>query len=243
MNRTIQWAAVLALVLMAAPAAAHEIFDQPEPTEVRVEPRADRVALTFDDGPHPIWTPVILDLLDQYDVTATFFITGFRAERHPELVAEIVRRGHSVQPHGWAHALMTSFSSTWVRDDLQRNVDQIVAAGGATPTCWRPPHGVSNDRVRGVAADLGLDTALWDADSRDYVHSSANLAVRNVLDDLRPGDVILMHDLYGFIHDDSLPVIIEAIRARGWRFDTICDDRPLQGFEVERPIGLPDEPV
>lgn len=227
--------ALLLLVVAVAPASATSSL-------ARLEPRHGRVALTFDDGPHPKWTPVILDVLDEYDVTATFFITGFRAEHYPELVAEIVRRGHSVQVHGYAHALMTGFSSTWVRTDLERNIAQIVAAGGS-PSCWRPPYGASNQRVRDIATDLGLDTVLWDADSGDYAGASVTGAVRNVLRGLEDGDVILMHDLYGFIHDDSLPQIIDAVRARGLRFDTICDDRPPQRFAETRLLRMPNDPI
>jgi peptidoglycan/xylan/chitin deacetylase (PgdA/CDA1 family) len=216
-----------------------------EELDVRLVPRGDRVALTFDDGPHPVWTPVILDILDEYDVTATFFVSGWRIANHPEILDDIVRRGHSVQPHGYQHVRMTLYSDGWIQDDLERNAAQIVAAEGAEPSCWRPPYGAVNQRVRDVATGIGLATALWDVDSYDYVHSSADLSVSNVLDDLQAGDVILMHDLYGFIHDESLPRIIEGIRARGLRFDTICDERPVQRFTVERPpvVVLSHRPI
>lgn len=211
--------------------------------EVRLVPREGRVALTFDDGPHPVWTPVILDVLDEYGVTATFFVTGFRAEQHPELVAEIVRRGHSVQPHGWAHARMTDFGSGWVASDLERNVAQIVAAGAPQPTCFRPPYGVTNARVTGVAGELGLDVVLWDVDSRDYVHASVDGSVRSVTRGLGAGDVVLMHDLYGWVHRESLPQIIGWVRSRGLRFDTICDERPAQRFGEARLVVLPTHPI
>lgn len=235
MHRAIGLGLVFALAVTATASATA--------SSTRITPRDGRVALTFDDGPHPRWTPVILDLLDEYEVSATFFITGFRAEQYPEIVADIVRRGHSVQPHGYAHARMVDFSSPWVQKDLQRNIDQIVAAGGAQPTCWRPPYGVANSRVRDVAAELGFDTVLWDAESRDYAGASVSGAVRNVLRGLEDGDVILLHDLYGFIHDDSLPQIIEGVRARGLRFDTICDDRPTQRFDESRLDRMPGGPI
>jgi peptidoglycan/xylan/chitin deacetylase (PgdA/CDA1 family) len=249
-RRAIDLIVVLAMLVGAAPAGAHEgdgVEQEQEQAveqlDVRLVPRGDRVALTFDDGPHPRWTPVILDILDEYEITATFFVSGWRIDNHPEILADVVRRGHSVQPHGWNHVRMTRYSSPWVQDDLERNIAQIVDAGGARSTCWRPPYGVSNRRVRGVASGLGLDTVLWDADSYDYAHASAALSVHHVLDDLEAGDVILMHDLYGFIHDESLPQIIEAIRARGLRFDTICDDRPVQRFEVKRLVRPTRGPI
>lgn len=241
---------VLALVasLIVGPAAAvgaahPDPGSDPVLPHVRLVPRGQRVALTFDDGPHPVWTPVLLDLLDEYDVTATFFVSGWRAVDYPDLVTEMVVRGHSVQPHGWDHVPMTGFSNAFIRNDLERNVAELMAAGAPMPTCFRPPYGATNQRVAGVAAEFGLATILWDVDSYDYVHASVEGTIAAVTGSLEAGDVILLHDLYGWIHRDSLPAIIDTVRSRGLRFDTICDDRAPQRFAQLRLDRIPQRPI
>lgn len=191
----------------------------------RLVPRDGRVALTFDDGPHPRWTPVILDLLDELDVRATFYVLGFKLEKYPEIGAEIVRRGHSLQPHAWDHSAFTLLSNDRLRSHLQRSIDLIVEVGGPVPTCVRPPFGATSDRVERVAAEVGLDVIIWDINSRDYAHQSPTWTVRHSVNWTQPGHVILMHDTVGYVLVDSLPTIVRTLRARGMEFDTLCDDR------------------
>lgn len=193
-------------------------------TPARTEPRAGRVALTFDDGPDPVWTPVILDVLDTYDIKATFFVNGMRVAEYPEVAREVLRRGHSLQNHGYGHHLMTSLGETDVRREIVRSAETIARQTGVTPACFRPPYGKFDDRTAAIAAEAGEEIVLWTVDSADYFYQSAAEEIQQTLRDLHEGDVILMHDRFGESLRQALPVIIEAVRAAGLDFDTLCDE-------------------
>ena len=203
----------------------------------RVVPRPGRVALTFDDGPNPRWTPVVLDVLDEYDVKATFFVNGFRVVDNPELTAEIVRRGHSLQNHTYGHNRLPQLSDAGIMRDIVRGADAIRDAAGTESTCLRPPWGLSNSRVRRIAAEAGEKVVLWTIDSEDWNHQSSTRAIDYVLEDLRPGDIILMHDSLGWVARDALPVIITAARRMGLEFDTLCDHRSDHLTWESAPVG------
>lgn len=183
------------------------------------------MALTFDDGPHPEWTPVVLDALDEFGIKATFFVNGFRVDMHPELAAEIVRRGHSLQNHTFGHNRLIELSDYGVTRDIARGEESIRAATGTEPTCLRPPWGESNGRVRSAAAQEGERVVMWTIDTLDWLHRSPERTVAAVAAELEPGAVILLHDSLGWVTRDALRGIVVAVRGAGLEFDTICDER------------------
>lgn len=211
---------LLALVLAPAPAHAGPDLDPPVP----IRPRPGRVALTFDDGPNPTWTPLILDILDEYGVKATFFVNGFRVDTYPEIAAEVVRRGHSLQNHTFGHPRLPDLSDYGILREVQRGADSIRAATGVESACLRPPWGLTTGRVRRIAASAGHRIVLWSVESRDYAHQSGAGNIREILEEVevKSGDVILLHDSIGWAARDSLPTIITVLRERGFEFDTIC---------------------
>lgn len=228
-------AIALAACLVAGAGTARA---QEDTASYRTEPRPGRVALTFDDGPNPKWTPVILDILDAYGVKATFFANGFRVVAFPEVAAEVVRRGHSLQNHGYGHAHVLELSDAGVTREIVRGAESIAAATGARTTCFRPGWGETSGRIRRLADEAGEVVVLWTVDTLDWLHQSATESVRRTLDGLQAGDVILMHDSIGWAARDALPVIIEAVRAAGLDFDAICDEgwrRELPGPSGLRP--------
>jgi peptidoglycan/xylan/chitin deacetylase (PgdA/CDA1 family) len=188
------------------------------------DPAADSVGLTFDDGPDPKWTPIVLDILDEYDAVATFFVLGWKVDRYPELAAEIVRRGHSIQPHGYTHGNFTAKSNRSLRAALMQVNSAIFRATGVAPTCVRPPRGASSERVRRVAGELGLEVVIWDVNSLDYSLRSSGPVARHTISRTEAGDNILLHDIWGSIWKKALPVIIEDFIDRGFGFDTVCSN-------------------
>lgn len=195
--------------------------DAPDPgTPIR--PRPGTVALTFDDGPSAEWTPLVLDVLARYDVKATFFVVGWRVDRHPEIVRRMVAEGHSVQNHSWSHRWLTRESTPVVISQLDRGSRSIIAATGRAPHCFRPPFGAHDARVRSLIAAAGLHSIMWDRDPQEWLGGSARL-IDYVVRYTRGGDVVLTHDTSGQVVVDALPVIIEGLRARGLGFDTICE--------------------
>ena len=173
---------------------------------------------SFDDGPSPTWTPRVLDLLGTYHAGATFFQIGQEAAKHPDLVDQVRERGHSVGNHTWSHPDLTTLSSEDVREQLTRTNDAI----GLT-TCVRPPMGATNALVQQVFAGLGLTEQLWDIDTRDWDHRSAQEIVTAVLSRAHNGAVVLMHDGGGDRSQtvDALAELLPRITEAGWQIRAI----------------------
>jgi peptidoglycan/xylan/chitin deacetylase (PgdA/CDA1 family) len=153
------------------------------------------VALTFDDGPHPEGTPAVLEVLDQADMKATFFVVGEQVERRPALVAEIAARGHLVALHGYRHRPQPALRGRAVEEDLARGCAAIEAATGAHPGWHRPPYGLYSPAGLEAARAMGLNPLLWSRWGKDWrrLTTPERIAARAGTN-LRPGDVILLHD-------------------------------------------------
>ncbi|MEU5156993.1 polysaccharide deacetylase family protein [Glycomyces sp. NPDC021274] len=157
----------------------------------------DRVALTFDDGPSPVWTPKVLDMLREQGVKATFCLIGAYAEAYPELVADIAREGHTLCNHSWFHEFdLGKWSEAEIRANLQRTNDAIVkAAPGAEVRYFRHAGGQWTDRAIAVAADLGMESLHWTVDPSDWDNAVTEAQIReHVLDRSAPGTIVLLHD-------------------------------------------------
>ena len=187
-----------------------------------IRPGPHQVALTFDDGPDSQYTSQILDILDRYDVPATFFVIGRQAAGQPELLRRMIEEGHSVQNHTYGHYWLTRYSDATITDQLTRAGQVITDATGVAPHCLRPPFGAVNDRVRSLAAGLGLATIMWDVDPWDWKRPGARAVTSRVLGATGGGDVVLFHDTAGSSTIGALPAIIEGLRSRGLEFVPIC---------------------
>jgi peptidoglycan/xylan/chitin deacetylase (PgdA/CDA1 family) len=182
---------------------------------------AKRVALTFDDGPDD-YTERYLDVLDDLDVPATFFLCGKNADAHPELVREYVRRGHQVSNHGYDHKRFTKLSGTELADQLTRTERAIGRQVTGKP--WvRPPHGELDATSFVRLLSSGYTIALWSFDAKDYEdHDPASLAERCAPSNVGPGDVLLFHEGQQWTLD-ALPRIVTALHASGYELVTMHD--------------------
>lgn len=190
--------------------------------EPLTRPGPHQVALTFDDGPAYAYTEQILDLLARYDVTATFFVIGRHGAAQRELLRRIAEEGHSVQNHSWDHYHLTRYSDAFVEDQLVRTNRLIEEVTGTAPHCLRPPYGSVNDRVRAVAAGLGMATVMWDVNPSDWAHPGAGSVSYTVLHGTGGGDIVLLHDIGGSSTIGALPAIIEGLQARDYEFVPLC---------------------
>jgi len=153
------------------------------------------VALTFDDGPDPENTPALLALLAERKVRATFFCIGERVDRAPELARRSAMEGHSVENHTFRHSPLTNFFSVArLRADLTRAQEAILRATGRAPVFFRPPMGLTNDRVFRAAGELGLGVAGYTARGLDRRADAPDRIAGRLLRKLRPGAVFLLHD-------------------------------------------------
>lgn len=185
---------------------------------------AGAVALTIDDGPHPVWTPKVLDLLAKYHVHATFCLIGEQVQEYPDLVRRIVADGNTLCDHTWDHdENLPSRSTGVIRREIQSTYDAIVqASGGVQPVYYRAPGGNWGGQVTEVARDLGLTSLNWSVDPVDWSRPGTQKIISVVLSKTEPGDVILMHDGGGNRQQslDALRVILPTLLARGDTFVT-----------------------
>src|SRR5579859_4722946 len=186
-------------------------------------PRGARgVALTFDDGPHPRWTPRILEILARSGVRATFFVVGRKVEDHPEVLRAIVAAGHGVGLHSYAHDRLFALRSAGrVRDDLERGMVALERVLGRRPVLFRPPIGHTNPTIARVVDALGLVVVGWTLGGRDGLARARpeDVAAR-VRRDLRDGAIVLLHDAPERGDREpaavrALPVILDAMAAGG----------------------------
>jgi peptidoglycan/xylan/chitin deacetylase (PgdA/CDA1 family) len=191
----------------------------------------DAVSLTFDDGPNPRATPLILDALKRERVRATFFVLGRHAERWPELVRRMADEGHQLGNHGYWHRKLHRRSPGYVRDDLTRGTETICRASGLSGLRhFRAPHGFRNPWVTPIARSLGQRTVGWSLGVWDSARPGAAQIARRALDGLRGGSILLLHDGDGYDAEgdrlqtaEALPLIVDGLRARGVRFATLPD--------------------
>jgi peptidoglycan-N-acetylglucosamine deacetylase len=178
----------------------------------------NRVALTFDDGPDPRWTPAVLDLLHKYGVTATFCVVGEHVAAHPELVRRIAQEGHALCDHTWTHdEELTSRSPAQIRSELQRTYDAVVAAtGGRPPLYFRAPAGRWSPAVSAEAHRLGLRSLGWNVDPADWQRPPPQTIVSRVLQNTTARSIVLLHDGYGdrAATVAALPAILSALVGR-----------------------------
>jgi len=188
--------AVLALPVSAgicAWGASHPRAQLFGPTHWRTG-RDGTLALTFDDGPNPAVTPQLLDLLDRYDVRATFFLIGRHVRACPALAAAVARRGHAIGNHTDTHPNLVWLSRAQVLAELGRCDAAILSATGQSPGIMRPPYGFRGPQVHAAARQAGLHPLiLWSQSARDWNEQPADRLIQR-LQRVRSGDIVLMHD-------------------------------------------------
>lgn len=141
---------------------------------MRAPRRAGEIALTFDDGPNPAWTPKLLEVLAAHNIKATFFMLGGRAKTEPVLVKRIVDAGHLVGNHSWSHPNLAYTSAARVRDELAQTKDVLEQLTGKTVQFFRPPFGARRPVVFKIARELGMTVVLWNAMTNDWSDPYAN---------------------------------------------------------------------
>ncbi|MFL4952214.1 polysaccharide deacetylase family protein [Streptomyces sp. MMS24-I31] len=176
---------------------------RPLPTRVRHAPilhmsgRGNTMLLTFDDGPHPVYTPHILDTLARYDVRATFFVCGEMAEWNRDLLARMADEGHVVGNHTWTHPLLTQLSRSEIRSEIERTSEVIEKAYGEAPLWFRAPYGAWNRATFQMNAEMGMEPLAWTVDSFDWTTPGTDSIVHHVEHGAAPGVVVLSHDAGG----------------------------------------------
>lgn len=178
------------------------------------------IALTFDDGPHPIYTRKILAILDKYDVKATFFVVGEMAERYPELIKAEIDDGHNIGNHTYHHVNLTKIPTGYVATEIAA-CDKVLQSVVSKPVrLFRPPGGDYNDRITEVSEVLAHTMVLWTDDPGDYASPGVEVIKERVLGSAKNGGIILIHD--GVQQTiDALPYILRVLKEKGYQFVTV----------------------
>jgi len=153
------------------------------------------ILLTFDDGPHPHYTPQILNLLDIYKVKAIFFVIGEQAEKYPYLLKEIVDKGHIIGNHSYSHAkAFDLFSMGQLLADVQKANKAIKSCGITTPKYFRPPFGITNPRIAKLVKESGMKSVGWSFRSFDTTKQTNTKIIQRIKSQVKGGDILLFHD-------------------------------------------------
>ena len=190
------------------------------PILTRLPTREKRVALTFDDGPSPETTPAVLDALGAFAVRATFFVLGEAVVKSPDLLRRIVAEGHAVGLHGYGHRPFVLMSRRQIEGEIERAREAICrACPDVALSPWlRPPHGFKSPGVLWAVHRAGFRLAGWSGDGRDYAERVPERVAQNVLDHLRPGTIILLHDGPGNAATvAALTAILQNLREQDWQ--------------------------
>jgi peptidoglycan/xylan/chitin deacetylase (PgdA/CDA1 family) len=187
-----------------------------------------RIALTFDDGPDPAWTPRIAEALARRDVRSTFFLVGQRADAYPAAARAIVGAGHEIASHGWSHRSLWLCGPRRTADEVLRTQDRLAELSGAPPRFFRPPWGMVNAALFGALRRAGLSCVFWSLQPEGLRARGAGAQTAYVLARAHAGAIIDLHDAEGLPNAPArlaaaLPAMIDGLRDRGYTLTTVGD--------------------
>lgn len=189
-------------------------------------------SISFDAAWGNEQTDDLLNTLDKYKVKTTFFLVGQWAEKYPESVKEIAKRGHDIGNHSSTHAHMPNLSADKMKDEIKDCNKRIKKLTGKTPTLFRPPYGDYDNNVVNLVKSLNMYCVQWNIDSLDWKDPSISRIVHNCTDNLTPGSIILLHN--GATNTpNALPKIIEAIRDKGYKIVPISKLIPKGDYTTD----------
>lgn len=190
-----------------------------------VETEKKQIALTFDDGPHPSLTPKILQILAKYNIPATFFMVGQNVINYPSAAKQVILAGHEVGNHTFTHPHIANLSEKAIFDEIGRCEDALEELCEYRPHLLRTPQGALTPSLERCLADDDYILVLWSLDTRDWDNKSTACIVRTVLENIKAGDIILMHDYIGYNSKtpEALEQIIPKLLAEGYEFVTVSE--------------------
>ena len=181
------------------------------------DPEEKLVALTFDDGPHPVYTEEILDVLDQAGIKASFFMMGKEAELYPNVVKKVSDAGHLIGNHTYTHANVCQISADETTEEITKTNDILEGLTGKRPQFFRPPFGCKNETLE---KQTGMFWIFWDVDTLDWSLQNAEQVYCKVVKNVGENDIILMHDAYPSTVE-AVRELIPALQEMGYSFVTV----------------------
>ena len=212
----IQFILILVIFVSANEANAHrdsrEAYEKTGKVIWEVKTEEKIVAITFDDGPHPVFTPQILDILAKHNAKATFFVAGNKVERFPEVLKRTAKEGHEIANHTYSHIYSGKISSEKLTNELEKTDVIIQNLIGKKPALYRPVGGLYNNNIIHTAIKNGKIVVLWswNQDPHDWKSPPASKIASYIKKGLSPGDIILLHDWYG-TEDSTISQTVNAL--------------------------------
>jgi len=203
------------------------------------------IAMTFDDGPHPKLTPMLLDILKERGIKATFFLVGKNTADYPEIAQRIVAEGHEVANHTWAHPQLTKLSPVALKKEIADTNAAIYQATGIQTTLMRPPYGAINASItKRLNEEFGLTIAMWSVDPLDWKIRNAEHVTKLITENTTPGAIILAHDIHPTTVQ-AMPAVFDTLSAKGYKFVTVSElialdlPEPIRGTPAGTPAATP----
>jgi len=189
-------------------------------------PDSKAIALTFDDGPHPQYTPQLLQVLDRYEVPASFFWLGLCVNRAPTIARDIYQRGHWIGLHGYDHRSFAGLSDTALRQSLEKTQAAIAAACQLDPQYVRdvrPPNGLFTPRTLNLLRQWNYRPVMWSVVPEDWVQPGVSVVIRRVMKQVQNGSLVVLHDGYHGGQDvaETTAQLIPQLLQQGYQFVTI----------------------
>ncbi len=210
-------AAVLALLLTVSASSADIVYSW--------RGNGKNIALTFDDGPHPRYTPEILSILEEYDVRATFFVVGQNIEWYDGIVEKEQAAGHEIGNHTFSHSCLKSLSRDGIASEITRTESVINEKIEYRTKLIRPPGGITCEELKKLAESEDYTIVCWSIDTLDWAHKPSAEIAENILSSVKGGDIILFHDYIsgGSPTPEALRIIIPELLERGYSFVTVSE--------------------
>jgi len=195
--------------------------------------RAEKVvALTFDDGPSPVWTPKILDELKKVNIKATFFMLGEHVAKYPEIARRVAEEGHEIGNHTYDHHVLLYYKADELEKELKNTERIIQKVTGQSTRYFRPPKAWLTAQEKKEIEGLGYKIVLWSLNSKDWVTFDDKYIVKYIVRNIRPGDIILFHDSGGVFGTEggdrqetvkTIPLLVDALTKKGYGFVTLTE--------------------
>ena len=184
-----------------------------------------KIALTFDDGPHPRYTKEILEILREYQVTATFFVIGLNVDYYPDDLKKIAEAGCEIGNHTYSHSKISTLSKEEIQSEILRCEESVYKTVGIRPTVFRPPEGLTTKCLEAAIDELDYSIVLWSIDTKDWAMNPSSQITETVMKGLKGGDIILMHDYVsgGNTTCKALRSIIPQLLSQGYEFITVSE--------------------
>lgn len=211
--------------LFIAPISSSAYSNEKIPVYRKIKNDGHKIALTFDDGPHPRYTPQILDILDEYNIKATFFVVGVNAKYYPKALQMIAERGHEIANHTYTHPHVSRIDQEKLKREVEDCETEILSLVDERTKLFRPPEGMIDENMLAALSVLDYKVVLWNIDTRDWAHTPAPKISEHVINNISDGDIILMHDYIGKNSPtpEALRLFLPILIEKGYKFVTISE--------------------